>query len=179
MSFASLAQWSGTVAELASTLFDPSINLDDLAWLRDQWPGKLIVKGITSLQDATDCVDVGVDAVVISNHGGRQLDRSPASLDVLPRFVDALGDQTEIMVDGGFLSGSDVVVALCLGATAVLVGRAYLYGLMAAGEAGVRRTTDLLATEMVRTMQLLGAPSVKDLSSELLGAFGDRREALH
>ncbi|GAB7004529.1 alpha-hydroxy acid oxidase [Nocardioides sp. AN3] len=179
LSFASLAQWSGTVAELASTLFDPSINLDDLAWLRDQWPGKLIVKGITSLQDATDCVDVGVDAVVISNHGGRQLDRSPASLDVLPRFVDALGDQTEIMVDGGFLSGSDVVVALCLGATAVLVGRAYLYGLMAAGEAGVRRTTDLLATEMVRTMQLLGAPSVKDLSSELLGAFGDRREALH
>lgn len=115
-------------------MFDPSINLDDLAWLRDQWPGKLIVKGITSLQDATDCVDVGVDAVVISNHGGRQLDRSPASLDVLPRFVDALGDQTEIMVDGGFLSGSDVVVALCLGATAVLVGRAYLYGLMAAAK---------------------------------------------
>lgn len=178
LSFASLAQWQGTVAELAATLFDPTISLDDLAWLRDQWPGKLIVKGITSLQDATDCVDVGVDAVVISNHGGRQLDRSPTPLDVLPRFVEALGDQTEIMVDGGFLSGSDVVVALCLGATAVLVGRAYLYGLMAAGEAGVRRTSDLLATEIVRTMQLLGAPTIKDLSPELVRGLGDPRETL-
>ncbi|MER7556390.1 alpha-hydroxy acid oxidase [Nocardioides sp. NPDC126508] len=178
LSFASLAEWNGTVADLAATLFDPTISLDDLAWLRDQWSGKLIVKGVTSLQDATDCVDVGVDAVVISNHGGRQLDRSPTPLEVLPRFVDALGDHTEIMVDGGFLSGADVVAALCLGANAVLVGRAYLYGLMAAGETGVRRTADLLAAEIVRTMQLLGAPTIKDLSPELLADHAAHDRAL-
>lgn len=178
LSFASLAEWHGTVAELATTLFDPTISLDDLAWLREQWQGKLVVKGITSLEDATDCVAVGVDAVVISNHGGRQLDRSPTPLEVLPRFAEALGDQTEIMIDGGFLSGSDVVAGLCLGANAVLVGRAYLYGLMAAGEAGVRRAADLLASEIERTMQLLGAPNIKDLTPDLLADFRERREAL-
>jgi L-lactate dehydrogenase (cytochrome) len=164
LTFASLSNWRGTVAELADQLFDPTVNLDDLAWLRSQWPGKLVVKGVQSAEDARLVADTGADAVVVSNHGGRQLDRSTTPVEQLPHVIEALGGRAEVYVDGGFMSGSDIVAALCLGADAVLVGRAYLYGLMAAGETGVRRVTELLTAEIRRTMQLLGAATTKELT---------------
>ncbi|WP_431236261.1 alpha-hydroxy acid oxidase (plasmid) [Mycolicibacterium psychrotolerans] len=168
LSFASLSTWRGTAAELANQIFDPSVTLDDLAWLRSEWDGKLIIKGVQSIDDARLAVETGADAVVISNHGGRQLDRSRTPIEVLPQFAEAIGDRAELMVDGGFLSGSDVVAALCLGAHSVLIGRAYLYGLMAAGETGVRRVAELLNDEVRTTMQLLGAATVKDLSPAMV-----------
>jgi L-lactate dehydrogenase (cytochrome) len=164
--FASFSTWNGTVAELANHMFDPSATIADVAWLRAAWPGKLVVKGVQSAEDARTVVDAGADAVVVSNHGGRQLDRAPVPLEELPAVVEAVGDRAEVYVDGGVRSGADAVAAVCLGATAVLVGRAYLYGLMAGGQAGVRRVLDILAAETRETMQLLGARSVHDLTSE-------------
>jgi L-lactate dehydrogenase (cytochrome) len=161
--FASLTSWEGTVAELINQMFDPSLTVRDLAWLREQWSGPLIVKGIQHVDDARLVVDHGADAVVVSNHGGRQLDRAPTPLEVLPSVVDAVGDRAEVLVDGGVRSGADVVAAVALGARACLVGRAYLYGLMAGGERGVRRAVDILASEISRTLQLLGADSVRRL----------------
>jgi L-lactate dehydrogenase (cytochrome) len=169
LEFASLGSWNGTVAELAKQLFDPSITYDDLAWLRQTWERKLIVKGVQNPQDAAKAVEHGADAVVVSNHGGRQLDRSLVPLEQLPDVVEAVGDRAEVFLDGGVMSGADVAAALCLGATAVLVGRAYLYGLMAGGERGVGRVADLLGDEITRTMQLLGAASVKELTAERVG----------
>ena len=161
--FASLTSWEGTVAELINQMFDPSLTPRDLSWLRESWSGPLIVKGIQHVDDARMVVDLGADAVVVSNHGGRQLDRAPTPLEVLPTVVDAVGDRAEVLVDGGVRSGADVVAAVALGARACLVGRAYLYGLMAGGERGVRRAVDILTSEITRTMQLLGTDSVSRL----------------
>jgi L-lactate dehydrogenase (cytochrome) len=161
--FASVTSSEGTVAELINRMFDPSLTPRDLSWLRGMWSGPLIVKGIQHVDDARMVVDHGVDAVVVSNHGGRQLDRAPTPLEVLPAVVDALGDRAEVLVDGGVRSGADVVAAVALGARACLVGRAYLYGLMAGGERGVQRVVDILAGEVVRTLQLLGVDSVSGL----------------
>jgi L-lactate dehydrogenase (cytochrome) len=161
--FASLTSWEGTVAELINSMFDPSLTVRDLAWLRELWSGPLIVKGIQHVDDARMAVDHGADAVVVSNHGGRQLDRAPTPLEVLPAVVDAVGDRAEVLVDGGVQSGADVVAAVALGARACLVGRAYLYGLMAGGERGVQRAVDILTSEIRRTLQLLGADSVSRL----------------
>ena len=161
--FASLTSWEGTVAELINQMFDPSLTPRDLSWLRESWSGPLIVKGIQHVDDARMVVDLGADAVVISNHGGRQLDRAPTPLEVLPTVVDAVGDRAEVLVDGGVQSGADVVAAVALGAKACLVGRAYLYGLMAGGERGVQRAVDILTSEITRTMQLLGTDSVSRL----------------
>ncbi len=166
LEFASFTNWRGTVAELANHMFDPSVTIRDVEWLREVWPGKLIVKGVQNPEDARTVVDAGADAVVVSNHGGRQLDRAPVPLEELPSVVEAVGDHAEVYVDGGVLSGSDAVAAVCLGATAVLVGRAYLYGLMAGGELGVRRALEILTAEVRQTMQLLGAASVSDLTPE-------------
>ena len=163
LEFASLNRFEGTVAELVAQMFDPAATLDDLAWLRSAWPGPLVVKGIQTIADALTVVDAGADAVVVSNHGGRQLDRAPTPLEVLPGIVDAVGDRAEVYVDGGILSGTDVVAAVAFGARAVLVGRAYLYGLMAGGERGVQRAADILQTEVAGTMALLGATGVDDL----------------
>jgi L-lactate dehydrogenase (cytochrome) len=164
LEFASFSSWNGTVAELANVMFDPSASIDDVAWLRETWPGKLLVKGVQHADDARAVVAAGADAVVLSNHGGRQLDRAPVPLEQLPSVVDAVGDQAEVYLDGGVLSGADAVAAVCMGATAVLVGRAYLYGLMAGGERGVRRAAQILADEVRNTMALLGATSTKDLT---------------
>ncbi|KAA5824901.1 alpha-hydroxy-acid oxidizing protein [Saccharopolyspora hirsuta] len=164
LQFASFSSWEGTVADLANHMFDPSATIQDVAWLRETWPGKLIVKGVQRAEDAKAVVDAGADAVVVSNHGGRQLDRAPVPLEELPSVVAAVGDRAEVYVDGGVQSGADAVAAVCLGATAVLVGRAYLYGLMAGGEAGVHRVLEILAAEVRQTMQLLGAASVKELT---------------
>ena len=144
-------------------MFDPTASMDDLAWLRSAWDGPLVVKGIQTVADARAVVDAGADAVIVSNHGGRQLDRAPTPLEVLPSVVDAVGDRAEVYVDGGILSGGDVVAAVALGARAALVGRAYLYGLMAGGERGVQRAADLLLQEAAGTLALLGVPRVADL----------------
>jgi L-lactate dehydrogenase (cytochrome) len=166
LSFASLSSWAGTVAELVDHMFDPSVTIDDLAWLRAQWNGPLIVKGIVTPADARAVVDAGADGVVVSNHGGRQLDRAPVPLEQLPGIVDEIGDDAEVYLDGGIVSGTDVVAAVAMGARACLVGRAYLYGLMAGGQDGVTRAVDILRTEIVRTMQLLGVRSVAELTRD-------------
>src|SRR6478672_8747497 len=163
LEFASLHHFEGTVADLVARMFDPAATMDDLAWLRSAWPGPLVVKGIQTVADARAVVDAGADAVVVSNHGGRQLDCAPTPLEVLPPVVDAVGDRAEVYVDGGILSGSDVVAAVALGARAALVGRAYLYGLMAGGERGVQRAAQILQEEVEGTLALLGVKAVADL----------------
>jgi L-lactate dehydrogenase (cytochrome) len=163
LEFASLNRFEGTVAELVGRMFDPSMTMADLSWLRSVWPGSLVVKGIQHVDDARAVVDAGADAVVVSNHGGRQLDRAPVPLESLAGVVDAVGDRAEVYVDGGILSGSDLVAAVALGARAGLVGRAYLYGLMAGGERGVQRAADILRTEVATTLALLGVTRVEDL----------------
>lgn len=166
LQFASFSNWQGTVAELANHMFDPSATIQDVAWLRGIWAGKLVVKGVQRTEDARAAVEAGADAVVVSNHGGRQLDRAPVPLRELPSVAEAVGDRAEVYVDSGIRSGADVVAAVCLGADGVLVGRPYLYALMAGGEAGVRRMFDILTDETRQTMQLLGAASVEDLTPD-------------
>jgi L-lactate dehydrogenase (cytochrome) len=164
LAFASLDRWPGTVAEYLSTMFDPSLTFDDLAWIKDQWPGKLVVKGIQTLDDARAVVARGVDGIVLSNHGGRQLDRAPVPFHLLPVVARELGKDTEILVDTGIMSGADIVAAIALGARCTLVGRAYLYGLMAGGEAGVNRAIEILESGVLRTMRLLGVTCLEELS---------------
>ncbi|MEV0708169.1 alpha-hydroxy acid oxidase [Nocardia aurea] len=164
LAFASLDRWSGTVAELLDTMFDPTVNFADLAWIRDQWPGKVVVKGVQTLADARAVTDIGVDGIVLSNHGGRQLDRAPIPFHLLPVVAKELGRDTEIMLDTGIMSGADIVAAIALGARFTLVGRAYLYGLMAGGEAGVDRAIEILSEQVERTMRLLGVTSLEELA---------------
>ena len=166
LEFASLNSFAGTVSDLASQVFDPSATLADVRWLRDQWSGPLIVKGLLTVDDAVAAVDAGADGVVVSNHGGRQLDQSPTPLEQLPAIAEAIGQRAEVYVDGGVMSGSDIMAAVALGARAALVGRAYLYGLMAGGEAGVDRVLEILRQEMVTAMQLTGVTSVAELTKE-------------
>jgi L-lactate dehydrogenase (cytochrome) len=166
LEFASLRSWQGTVAELVDRVFEPAATVADVRALRESWPGALIVKGVQGVDDARAVVDAGADAVVVSNHGGRQLDRAPTPLEQLPAVVQAVGDRAEVYLDGGILDGADVVAAVAFGARACLVGRAYLYGLMAGGERGVQRVVDLMSREMTRTMQLLGVTSVAELTPD-------------
>ena len=166
LTFASMSSWDGTVAELLDALFDPSMTLADLEWLRACWDGPLIIKGVQTVQDARRVVDAGADVVVLSNHGGRQLDRAPVPLRVLPDVAEAVDGRAEVWMDTGILSGADIVAALALGADATMVGRAYLYGLMAGGERGVDRAAEILTTEIRRTMALLGVSSVADLNPD-------------
>ena len=166
LEFASLHSFAGTVSDLASQVFDPSATLADVRWLRDTWSGPLIVKGLLTVDDAVAAVDAGADGVVVSNHGGRQLDQSPTPLEQLPAIAEAVGERAEVYVDGGVMSGSDVMAAVTLGARAALVGRAYLYGLMAGGEAGVDRVLEILRKEMVTAMQLTGVTSVAELTKD-------------
>ena len=163
LEFANLTSFDGTVGELVKSMFDPSLRLADLEWLRSEWPGKLVVKGIQDVADARDVVDAGADALVVSNHGGRQLDRAPTPLVLLPEVVDAVGSDIEVYVDTGITNGADVIAAVGLGATAAMVGRAYLYGLMAGGQRGVTTALDIFQSEATRTMQLMGAKSVADV----------------
>ena len=163
LEFASLSRFEGTVADLIAKMFDPAATIADVEWLRGAWKGPLVVKGIQSGDDAKAVVDAGADAVIVSNHGGRQLDRSPVPLEELPRVLDAVGDRAEVYVDGGIMSGGDVVAAVASGARAALVGRAYLYGLMAGGERGVQKAADILSGEIRSTMALLGVTSCAEL----------------
>ncbi|HYB40101.1 MAG TPA: alpha-hydroxy acid oxidase [Mycobacterium sp.] len=164
LAFASLDRWSGTVGEYLDTMFDPSVTFADLAWIKSQWPGKLVVKGIQTLDDARAVVDVDVDGIVLSNHGGRQLDRAPVPFHLLPSVAREVGKDTEILLDTGIMSGADIVAAIALGARFTLVGRAYLYGLMAGGEAGVNRAVEILSGGLTRTMRLLGVTCLEELS---------------
>ena len=168
LDFAALTGWDGTIGDKLNVLFDPSMTLADLDWVRSKWRKPLIVKGIQTVHDAKAVFDAGADAIVLSSHGGRQLDRAPVPLRVLPEARDVLGPDREIILDTGILSGGDIVAALALGANSTMVGRAYLYGLMAGGEAGVQRVVDILGAEIRRTMALLGAASVADLRPELV-----------
>ena len=166
LEFASLNRFDGTVAELAGRMFDPAATIADLSWLRSAWDGPLIVKGIQTVADARAVVDAGADAVIVSNHGGRQLDRAPTPLEVLPAVVDAVGDRAEVYVDGGIMSGGDIVAAVAFGARAALLGRAYLYGLMAGGERGVQRAGEILQQELTSTLALLGVTRISDLGRD-------------
>ena len=164
LTFANLGSTGGTVSDMVNRVFDPALTMQDVEWLRDTWQGALVVKGIQSVDDAVRVVDAGADAVVLSNHGGRQLDRAPVPLELVEPTVQALGDRAEVLVDTGVMHGADVLAAVALGARAALVGRAYLYGLMAGGRPGVQKAVTILAGEIVRTLQLIGVDSVDDLS---------------
>ena len=163
LEFATFKSFDGTVAELITQMFDPTLNWEDVKWLRDHWKGPIVVKGIQSVEDATRAADEGADAVIVSNHGGRQLDRAPTTFELLPHVVDAVGDRVEVYVDGGIMDGADVVAAVAQGATAAFAGRAYLYALMAGGEHGVDRALEMFSAGITRTMQLLGVTSIKEL----------------
>jgi len=146
-----------------SEMFDGTVTWDDLDWIREIWDGPIVAKGVMGPEEAVSAADHGLDGIIVSNHGGRQLDHVPATIDMLPSIVDAVGDRLEILIDSGFRRGSDIATALALGARAVLLGRAHLYGLAAAGEAGVRHCIDILAQELRMTMQLCGARTVAEL----------------
>ena len=164
LAFASLDHWSGTVAELLDTMFDPTVTFEDLAWIKAQWPGKLVVKGVQNLQDAKQLTAMGVDGIILSNHGGRQLDRAPIPFHLLPEVVREVGTDTEVLLDTGIMSGADIVAAIALGARFTLIGRAYLYGLMAGGREGVDRTIEILSEQVARTMRLLGVTTLDELT---------------
>jgi len=163
LAFASLDRWSGTVGELLDSMFDPTVTFEDLAWIKDQWPGKLVVKGVQNVDDAKQLAAMGVDGITLSNHGGRQLDRAPIPFHLLPEVVREVGMDTEVHLDTGIMSGADIVASVALGAKFTLIGRAYLYGLMAGGRDGVDRTIEILADQIARTMRLLGVKSLAEL----------------
>lgn len=149
--------------DVGAALAAAAVTWEDLRWLRQAWPGPIVVKGVLTAEDARRAVDEGAAAVVVSNHGGRQLDCVSPTLRALPEVVAAVGDKTEVLMDGGIRRGGDIVKAICLGARAVLIGRAYAYGLAAAGEAGVTRAIQILTADLERTLRLLGCPSIRDL----------------
>lgn len=171
LEFASLTNTGGTVSDLISQTFDPTISPEDLRIIREMWPGNIVIKGVQTLADARRMVDAGADGIVLSNHGGRQLDRAPIPFHLLPEVVREVGDDTTIMVDTGVMNGADVVAAHALGADFVLVGRAWLYGLMAGGRAGVDKMIEIVKSEILRTMGLLGASSVDELNPEHVRQF--------
>jgi L-lactate dehydrogenase (cytochrome) len=143
--------------------FDQALSWKDVGWVRERWPGKLIIKGILDVEDAREAVRAGADAIVVSNHGGRQLDGAPSSISMLPRIADAVGAETEILFDGGIRSGQDVFRALALGARACLLGRAYLYGICAQGEEGASKAIDIFKNELDVTMALAGVRRIGDI----------------
>jgi L-lactate dehydrogenase (cytochrome) len=152
-----------TISEVLDSMFDPAVSYDDLVWIKDRWPGAIVVKGIQTLDDARRCAEISVDGVLLSNHGGRQLDRAPVPFHLLPSVRRALPDDVEVWVDTGIMSGADIVAALAMGARFTMVGRAYLYGLMAGGQRGVERAIQILSEEVVRTMRLLGVRTISEL----------------
>ncbi|MDQ1105644.1 L-lactate dehydrogenase (cytochrome) [Nocardioides zeae] len=163
LEFASLSSTGGTVGELLDSAMDPTISYDDLEVIRGLFPGKIVVKGVQNVADARRLVDHGVDGVVLSNHGGRQLDRAPVPFHLLPEVVREVGKDTTVMVDTGIMNGADIVSSIALGADFTLIGRAYLYGLMAGGRPGVDRTIAILKDEIERTMKLLGVATLEEL----------------
>jgi isopentenyl diphosphate isomerase/L-lactate dehydrogenase-like FMN-dependent dehydrogenase len=162
LEFAAFKGWNKPMTELAAAIFDPSTKFEDLSWLQSVWSGPIIVKGVQNLDDAKKLAGMGVAGIVLSNHGGRQLERGPVPLELLPEVVAAVGDKVEIYVDGAVLSGQDVYAAITLGAKAVFIGRAYLYGLMAGGKDGVQKVIEILERDLINTMALTGASSIAE-----------------
>lgn len=171
LTYASLSNEVSDLASLTSSMFDPTLSFEDLKWIRSVWPGKLFVKGVLTEVDASKSLDAGADGLVVSNHGGRQLDRAPITLEALPVVREAVGEDVPIILDSGIMRGQDIIGALALGADFTLIGRAYLYGLMAAGEAGVRKVFEILENEMTVTMQLMGAGSIADLNPDMVRTY--------
>ena len=159
-----------SLSETFHTQHDSSVSWKDIDWLREHWDGPIVIKGIQTVKDAVLAADAGVEAIALSNHGGRQLDAAPVPLELLPEVADRVGGRLEIICDGGVRRGSDVVKALALGANACMVGRAYLYGLAAAGEAGVDHVLAMLAGDIERTMALIGCRTVKDIDSDYVSS---------
>ena len=171
MSFPNIQLPSGPMpyADVGAALEQSMVRWDDFKWIRDAWPGKIVAKGVHTADDARQAVAAGADAIVVSNHGGRQLDGVAATIRVLPEVVAAVDGRVEVLLDSGIRRGSDVVKALCLGARGVLIGRAYAYGLGAAGGPGVARAIDILRTDIVRTLKLLGVAATRDLDRTFVG----------
>ena len=163
LEFASLSSTGGTVGELLDSAMDPTISYEDLNIIRSIWPGKLVVKGVQNVSDSKKLVDLGVDGIILSNHGGRQLDRAPIPFHLLPKVVKEVGKDATVMIDTGIMNGADIVASIALGAKFTLVGRAYLYGLMAGGEQGVSKMISILKGEIERTMKLLGVSHLDEL----------------
>ena len=163
LEFASLSSTGGTVGELLNAAMDPSINYEDLKEIRSIWPGKIVIKGVQNVEDSKKLADLGVDGILLSNHGGRQLDRAPVPFHLLPEVVREVGNDVEVMVDTGIMNGADIVASMALGAKFTLIGRAYLYGLMAGGRRGVDRTIEILSDEVRRTMKLLQVHNIAEL----------------
>jgi L-lactate dehydrogenase (cytochrome) len=157
----SLAHWT-------ASQFDPTLSWKDVEWVRSVWPGKLILKGILDVEDARTAAKTGAAALIVSNHGGRQLDGAPSSISALPKIVDAVGSEIEVMFDGGIRSGQDVLRALALGARSCMIGRSYIYGLGAGGEAGVARAIEILGRELDVTLALCGGKSIRDIDRQLI-----------
>ena len=155
--------------------FDPTLNWNDVKWIRDQWKGKLIVKGIMDVGDAEKAVNAGADAVVVSNHGGRQLDGAPSSIAALPRIADAIGTRTEVLIDGGITSGQNLMRALALGARGAMIGKAMVYGLGAAGEEGVRQVIGYIQKELDVTMALTGVNTISEIDRHVLADWASNR----
>ena len=164
--FASMKNWEGTVGELLDYMFDPTMTWEDLKWIREQWDGTLSVKGIQNLEDAKKAAELGADSILLSNHGGRQLDRAPVMLHLLSDIKKEFKKDYEIHIDTGIMHGADVLAAIALGAQFTYVGRAYLYGLMAGGQDGVERALEIMRTQMVRNMKLLGVNSLDELAPQ-------------
>lgn len=172
IAFASLRDYPGSSADVANILFEPGLNYEHLTWLRQKWPHKLLVKGILNPEDARRVTSLGADGVIVSNHGGRQLDRTPATLDVLPDVRAAVGENATVLLDSGITHGQDIIAALALGADAVMIGRAYLYGIMAGGERGVERTIEILRNEYRRGLQLLGLNNTTKIGPQHIHGLG-------
>jgi isopentenyl diphosphate isomerase/L-lactate dehydrogenase-like FMN-dependent dehydrogenase len=171
LEFATFRNFNKPLSEIAATVFDPAVTFADVKWLRSVWKGKLIIKGVQTVEDAKQLAKIGVDAIILSNHGGRQLDKSVVPLEILPEVRKAVGKKgkgTQIYIDGAIMSGADVLAAVALGADAVLVGRAYLYGAMAAGREGVQKVVNTLRFEMETAMKLMGARNIDELTPEFV-----------
>lgn len=168
LEFATFRSYNAPLFELSKKIFDPSVTMNDIKWLKDTWGGPLIVKGVQRVDDAKELVKYGVDAIVISNHGGRQMDRATVPLETLPEMVKAVGKKMEVYIDGGVTSASDVLAAIGFGAKGVLLGRSYLYGLMAGGQNGVQKMIDIFKLEMETSMKLLGVKNLSEITPDLV-----------
>ena len=163
LEFAAFRGWDKPLSQLAGLIFDPATTIKDITWLRSVWKGPIVVKGIQSVEDAKAVAKLGVQGIILSNHGGRQFDRGPIPLEILPEVVKAVGNKVEIYIDGGVMSGLDALGAIALGANAVFIGRAYLYGAMANGEAGVDQVIEIMRREFENGMALTGATNISEV----------------
>jgi isopentenyl diphosphate isomerase/L-lactate dehydrogenase-like FMN-dependent dehydrogenase len=163
LEFAAFRGWSKSLVELAAVIFDPKTNFEDVKWLQTVWDGPIIVKGIQNVDDAVTLANMGIQGIILSNHGGRQLDGGPVPLELLPKVVSAVDKKVDVYIDGAIMTGQDVFAALALGAKGAFIGRAYLYGIMAGGELGVDRVIEIMRRDLLNTMALTGARSIVEL----------------